>query len=209
MKEIFLSASVPFGERAQKYAPDAIAVQEALNALVATVTPYAKLVFGGHPAVTPFIWRAAKSLETANNVVIYQSNYYRDKVPQEALYFENIEWTRVVNEGNIPSASKSLALMRNEMLSRAKIAAGIFIGGMDGVEEEWELFGKIHRDKPRYPIASTEGAAKLIWKNTPKSMLGSLKIDYQKLNDELCYPALFSEILSELSPRDAWSLKVK
>jgi hypothetical protein len=49
--------------------------------------------------------------------------------------------------------------MRERMIGSQDFAAGVFIGGMDGVEEEYKTFRRIHPDKPVYPIASTGAAA--------------------------------------------------
>jgi hypothetical protein len=44
------------------------------------------------------------------------------------------------------------------MLSQ-RFSVGIFIGGSEGVEEEYHLFRKMHPKTPAFPIASTGGTA--------------------------------------------------
>ena len=48
------------------------------------------------------------------------------------------------------------------MLSN-NFVAGIFIGGMEGVEIEYEMFTKLHPTAITLPIASTGAAAKIIF----------------------------------------------
>ena len=43
------------------------------------------------------------------------------------------------------------------MINSQPFAAGIFIGGMDGLKEEWDLFQQTHPHVPAFPVASTEG----------------------------------------------------
>jgi hypothetical protein len=52
---VFLSASVPDPKRDPKYyrTADVTAIRDAVRALVTIVLPKARLVWGGHPAITP------------------------------------------------------------------------------------------------------------------------------------------------------------
>jgi len=49
--------------------------------------------------------------------------------------------------------------MREEMLSRDDLVAAVFIGGMEGVEAEHELFRKFHPAAKVLPVPSPGGAA--------------------------------------------------
>ena len=49
------------------------------------------------------------------------------------------------------------------MLNDSKFSAGIFIGGMEGVEEEYAMFIEKHPNALVLPIASTGAAAKKIY----------------------------------------------
>ena len=53
--------------------------------------------------------------------------------------------------------------MRRAMLTDQPIRAGVFIGGMEGVEDEYELFRQIHPNLPAYAIASTGAAAHILF----------------------------------------------
>lgn len=54
---VFLSASIPDPARDKRYfgTGDTIAIRDAVIALVSVVLPRTKLVFGGHPAITPLV----------------------------------------------------------------------------------------------------------------------------------------------------------
>lgn len=53
------------------------------------------------------------------------------------------------------------------MFSQTRPIAMVAIGGMEGVEEEFELFDPSHQTWPIYTIPSTGGAAKLITDKYP------------------------------------------
>lgn len=172
---VLLSASVPDRDF-QIYGKEPVAIREAVRAVVAHVTVRGPLVFGGHPAITPLVWQAARSLDVDENVYIYQSEMYRRLIPKEAAYFRRLVWTKAVpkprhNPNDPWDKRASLVEMREQMIiSRhidggvlPKFAAAVFIGGMDGVEDEWKLFVSKYPGTPAYPIASTEGAARRLF----------------------------------------------
>src|SRR5271156_222736 len=92
---VFLSASIPDPKRNKKYisTSDIVAIREAVTALTLIVTPRAKLVFGGHPAISPLVFLAAKSVGGEQNVSIFQSDYFRALAPTESRSFMNLTWT--------------------------------------------------------------------------------------------------------------------
>jgi hypothetical protein len=53
----------------------------------------------------------------------------------------------------------SLREMRRHMLTEWNYTAGVFIGGMEGVEEEYRLLKQLQPQAKLLPIASTGGAA--------------------------------------------------
>ena len=210
----FLSASVPYGERALTYKPDPIAVRDAVRALVATVIRDSVLVFGGHPAITPLIWDAISSIgrdgeasgeksrsaqnngwdyrkpnRFHQNAIIYQSSFFEDAFPKEARYFGNS--MILIDKRETPE--ESLAVMRRKMIGEYAYSAGFFIGGMNGCdEEEWPLFQDMQPGIPTFPIASTEGAARLLWEKCKEKFPESV---WKKLANELRYQTLFRELL--------------
>jgi hypothetical protein len=63
------------------------------------------------------------------------------------------------------------------MLNDYQYQAGVFIGGMEGIEDEFALFRQVHPTAPILPIATTGGAALLIYQHTtglPEDLLSSL-----------------------------------
>ena len=160
----FLSASIPYGDRAIQYIADPLAVREAVRGLVATVIGSSQLVFGGHPAITPFVWEIAKALNAEKNVYIYQSKLFERDFPREVRWFDNLIMTDIDRrEDKSQTKDASLELMRRQMIADHKFFAAFFIGGMNGTEDEWNLFGRTHPGVPRFPVASTEGAAAILW----------------------------------------------
>ncbi len=182
---IFLSASVPEREL-EKYIPDPVAIRDAVRALVAETVRTRLLVFGGHPAISPLVHHAADDLGAVDNVRIYQSEFFRKDIPQVAQQFPHLIWTPAV--GN--DREQSLLEMRTQMIDSQPFAAGIFIGGMDGVEDEWALFTQHYPRLPVFPIASTEGAARLLWKKwqAPRHLK-------DRLAHDLDYRAVFHDLL--------------
>jgi hypothetical protein len=190
LKNIFLSASIPFKERHEKYynTADIIAIRDAVVALTSIVLPQYRLIWGGHPSITPIIYYVLEKLEIniQEHVKIYQSKFYEKIFPIENKSFEDIEITEDL--GDLPS---SLELMRNKMIGDNKYEAAVFIGGMDGVEVEFKMFKKIHPLAIVLPIASTGGASKIIYENNLRE--SNTKND--KLISDYGYMSLFQELL--------------
>ncbi|RZK34289.1 MAG: hypothetical protein EOO61_13845, partial [Hymenobacter sp.] len=159
MKKVFLSASVPDPQRHKRYhrTADVIAIREAVRALATLVLPSATLVWGGHPAITPLIRIIAEglSLSAQPPVVLYQSAFFEGIFPESNSAFETI----VITE-RAQKKEDSLSLMRQQMLTDHIFDAGVFIGGMEGVEEEFSLFKIYQPNVPVLPLATTGGAAK-------------------------------------------------
>ena len=57
MFDVFLSASIPDKDRDPKYyeTADFVAIRDAVIAIATVVVPEYRLVWGGHPAITPLI----------------------------------------------------------------------------------------------------------------------------------------------------------
>lgn len=187
---IFLSASVPDPRRNPQYfdSADVIAIREAVIGLVSVVLPRALLVFGGHPAISPLVLTTARQLGLAARVVIYQSRFFEALIHPSSLGFQHFHWTEKVNDDR----ALSLEHMRREMLGRWPFQAGIFIGGMEGVEEELVLFQTLHPGAPVYPIASTGGAALELFKHGKGPQAADIR---EALMGELAYGALFERLL--------------
>ena len=82
---IFLSASIPLPERDPKYigTADVIAIRDSVLALASVVLPQFRLVWGGHPSITPLIAQVLHHFdkEANNHVTLYQSLHFERYFP--------------------------------------------------------------------------------------------------------------------------------
>jgi len=187
---VFLSASVPEREL-DRFVPDPVAIREAVRALVAETVRDRLLVFGGHPAISPLVEHAAQTLGAMDQVRIYQSEFFRNVIPEVAKKFPHLVWTPAV-PGDLKA---SLTTMREEMIRSSPFAAGIFIGGMDGLFEEWDIFLQEHPGALVLPVASTEGAARLLWMNWTPSAPLPVPDARERLARDVQYRQLFNDLL--------------
>ena len=189
---IFLSASIPLPERHPKYlgTADVVAIRDSIRALVSLIVPDRQLVFGGHPAITPLLRLLVRGM-TANvraHVILYQSRFFESQFPPEVAEFEEVRLVDSVPQ----NLNASLERMRTAMIGDNAFQAGVFIGGMEGVETEYDMFRRLHPGLPAYPIASTGAAARILFdKFTP---------DRHDLLNELTYLSLFRRLLNPLPP---------
>ena len=189
LNKIFLSSSIPYENRDPKYfaSADIIAIRDAVRALATIVIPKAHLVWGGHPAITPLIRYVLSKMGTDVNshVTLYQTSFFKSAFPEENSSFEQIILTPDFGE-----RKKSIEGMRHKMISDNDFSAGIFIGGMEGVLDEYSLFKKIHPGALRLPVASTGAAAKIIYDDMePEKNI--------RLLNEYTYMALFRDLLND------------
>ncbi|MEM8488084.1 MAG: hypothetical protein AAF564_21220 [Bacteroidota bacterium] len=159
MSAIFLSASIPLVGRGNYHeTADPFLIQCAVRELVMAVIRDQQIVWGGHPAITPMIWAICKDLkiEYSKSVVLYQSRFFEGFFPEENKLFRNV----VLVDAVPGEREESLSLMRKEMISHHDLKAAVFIGGMEGVEVEYDLFKHYHPNSKILPVPSTGGAAR-------------------------------------------------
>lgn len=190
IKNIFLSASIPLPERDPQYieTADIIAIRDAVVSLATTVLPHHRIVWGGHPSITPLIYYVMQKLEIniQDHVTVYQSRLFEKYFPEDNNRFNNVVLTDNVENDR----EKSLSLMREKMLSNFKFSAAVFIGGMEGIEIEYKLFKRKHPEALLLPIASTGAAAKVVYDNFfPEEMKN------QRFLKDYGYMALFQKYL--------------
>lgn len=190
---IFLSASVPDPLRAPEYAAtaDSVAITAAVSALIYVTLGRRLLVWGGHPAITPMIWVVAEDVgvEYGRWVRLYQSRHFKDEFPEDNRQFQNVTYTDDVGRDR----ERSLLAMRERMLSDHEFKAAVFIGGMGGVIDEFELFRRCQPNATVVPVVSTGGAARKLAERLPA--LGP------DLSNDLDYVALFHRHL-DISVRE-------
>jgi hypothetical protein len=182
MKEaVFLSASVPDPNRAPEYArsADSVAISAAVTALAYTTLGRRPLVWGGHPAITPMVWVVAESIGVNYGewVTLYQSKFFKDQFPEDNSKFQNVIYTDAV----IGDQDASLRELRKRMFKENTFDTGVFIGGMEGVLQEYKLFRDYQPNAALVPVISTGGAVLELAKSFPE----------RDLVDDFDYVALF------------------
>lgn len=124
---IFLSASVP---HRPAWIADAkpTEVEEAIISLARAIfARKGRLVFGGHPSISPLVASIAGEYFAVNPgrkvrpVIIFQSEYYRGQLPDETwelhrLGWADIVWTPTQLWNGVPDKNLSLAAMRALMI---------------------------------------------------------------------------------------------
>jgi hypothetical protein len=123
------------------------------------------LVFGAHPTISPLVLSVAAELERRDVIEIFQSRFYQDRIPAETMElvergFGVLHWTDVVPGKNPKDDGPSLDLMREAMLGGEALAAGIFIGGMEGIFLESDRLSKRQPSTARLPVTAPGGAAR-------------------------------------------------
>ncbi len=184
---IFLSAGVPDPRRGPYFAAtaDTVAITAAVSALAYVVLGRRRLVWGGHPAITPMILVMSEgmSIDYAQWVTLYQSEYFEDEFPEDNKRFKNVVFTKKYSNDR----EASLKLMRERMFKENEFKAAVFIGGMGGVIAECEMFSQLQPHAKIIPVTSTGGASLDV-----AAKLGEVPTDFQNERD---YVALFHQHL--------------
>lgn len=160
MKEaVFLAAGVPDPKRGPSYAAtaDTVAITAAVSALIHVVLGRRLLVWGGQPGITPMILEVAEAMgvDYGQWVRLYQSNFFEDVFPEDNARFSNVTFTNAIGEDR----ELSLMHMRQRMFAEVRYGSAVFIGGMGGLVDEYELFRKQQPEAKVVPVISTGGAA--------------------------------------------------
>ena len=159
MNAIFLSASVPVMGRGNYYeTADPFLIQSAVREFVTVALGRRLIVWGGHPAITPMVWAVCQDLgiNYSKAVVLYQSTFFKDMFPEENRRFGNVEYV-----DSVPGDREaSLLRLREVMLSRGDLTTAVFIGGMEGVAAEYDLFKGFHPDATILTVPAAGGAAR-------------------------------------------------
>lgn len=191
IKNIFLSASVPLPNRDPKYieTADIIAIRDAVIALTMVALPHHRIIWGGHPSITPLIYYVMQklNLNIQEHVKLYQTLWFEDKFPADNNKFENIVFTEKQND--IPS---SVELMRERMFSENDFDVAVFIGGMKGIEDEYKMFVEYHPNALLLPVASTGAATKIVY-----DTLLDEKYKNKRLEKDYGYMSLFQKLLMD------------
>jgi hypothetical protein len=154
-----------------------------------------RLVFGAHPAISPMVLEAARKLNVApDSILIFQSVIFEQVLPQSTL--DLADWSKghlfltpERGAGTPERRKQSLTEMRTLMTKATGLCGAVFIGGMEGTEEEASIFETENGQLPRYAIASTGSAALEMFTREPQGFSGNLKQqDWKALSD---YPTSY------------------
>ena len=162
-----------------------------MSALLYVVLGRRPLVWGGHPAITPMVWAVAEGLDLDYGawVTLYQSRYFKEEFPEDNDRFGNVTFTDAV----AGRRGESLLHMRERMFGDRAFAAAVFVGGMDGVLEEFEMFRRMQPQAAVIPVLSTGGAALALGARLPPPA--------RDLSDDLDYVALMHRYLA-VTPKE-------
>lgn len=189
LNKVFLSASIPYPDRDKKFyhTADIVSIRDAVRALATVVIPKAHLIWGGHPSITPLIRFVMDrmNIDLKKHITLYQSLFFEEYFPPDNFAFENIVLTEKRN-----NRDESLVLMRSKLINENDFKVGIFIGGMEGINDEYLMFKERHPNALVLPIASTGAAANILYENQPQAFDIRLKNDY-------AYMALFRDLLND------------
>jgi hypothetical protein len=159
MNAIFLSASVPVVGRGTYFeTADPFLIQLAVREFMTLALGRRRIIWGGHPAITPMVWAVCEDLGVnyTDAVVLYQSRFFEELFPEENKYFANVTFVDAV-EGD---REASLLAMRRAMLSRSDLEGAVFIGGMEGILAEHALLQELHPSVKVFAVPSPGGAAR-------------------------------------------------
>ncbi|RWF17883.1 MAG: hypothetical protein EOS64_22280 [Mesorhizobium sp.] len=186
-ESIFLSAGVPDPRRGPEFAAtaDTVAITAAVSALAYVALGRRRIIWGGHPAITPmiFVMCEGMNIDYAEWVTLYQSEFFKDEFPEDNERFRNVVFTERLNNDR----EASLKLMRQRMFNEHEFKAAVFIGGMGGIIAEYEMFRRLQPRAKVIPVTSTGGASLEV-----AAKLGEVPPDFRDQRD---YVALFHEHL--------------
>ena len=183
---IFLSASVPSKGREFFGTENVFAIREAIIAFTTVCVQYGiRFYFGGHPAITPLVWQVAIQNETKDMslIDIYQSKIFGVDIPKEVNSFHHVHFTDAVDE----NIQKSVQAMREQMFRDNPTDCAVFIGGMNGILEEYNMLKGMYPDAAYYAFASTGGASVDLYKQ--------IGLHNEMLLHSYAYSSVFQELL--------------
>lgn len=138
MKTVFLSASFPEASRENESGPSypSDIAAAAAATIEAVLRAKARLLFGGHPTISPIVLNIASMLHAGPQVTVYQSEYFRPQLTQEVQRLVETEGASMIFTPAGDDRRSSLEVLRREMLAEP-IDVAFFIGGMSGIGDEF------------------------------------------------------------------------
>lgn len=172
---VFLAASVPYRKKLDPETPEARILAEDIATARPTrirdavvditralfVAGYG-ITFGAHPAISPLVLQVARETNSGADplVAIWQSAWFEGSIPTSTL--ELAAWDRglLLLTAKASTDRESLEDMRRSMLTTGDIVGAFFVGGMQGVWDEAQLFAAARPDRPMFALGSTGAAAR-------------------------------------------------
>jgi hypothetical protein len=198
---VFISASIPDPARWRGHF-DALAITDAVVSVArAVLASGGRLVTAAHPTIAPLLLYVAAEQPPSPEplVVIYQSEVFEAIWPPATHRFEDQRVGAVIRTptvGDEPPdpryAPRSLALMRQRLLTEEPLIAAIFIGGMNGIPLEHALFKETHPAAPTYALAQPGGEAKALVHASPSVL-------HDILATENVYPTVARAIVADIA----------
>lgn len=126
------------------------------------------VVYGGHPSVTPLIYKSVIDLasDRSGRIELHQGRYWlnRRDLPNEALdrrVFDDVHW-----HGCGEDPERDLLTLRGAMIA-GELDAAVFaggatecpVGGVPGIIDEYQRFRSAHSQRPVFVLGLGEGAA--------------------------------------------------
>jgi hypothetical protein len=176
-RHVFLSTGIP----RQDWPDPALQRHEIVEAVMATARAVlgagARLLFGGHPLITPLVFTVAQEelgrRSISGGIDLFQSEFFSDTLPEDVWGFREAPWATVhdipatsaaTEDTDVVVADKrrvALQQLREAMLGAVETFAGaVFIGGEGGIPVEYEMIRRRGPDIPCYPIGRPGGAAR-------------------------------------------------
>lgn len=204
-RSVFLSASIPTRERWDGEFNAREITDAVVAASRAVLTAGGVLVTAAHPTIAPLLLYVAGEFPPRASgeasVITYQSSVFERVMPEATVRFRDLgigefRLTPAVlgDKAEFPLRNRSLLVMREQMFAETKPIAAIFVGGMQGIREEYELLDSVSPTPIRYPVGRPGGEAARL----PQTVDGELAA---LLTSGDVYPTIFRAVLDDLVAR--------
>lgn len=196
-RSVLLCSSFPSGERGEAVSPfDVNAIADVVTALTSVIlSANGRIVFRGHPTITPLILLIASTKNKYGLVDVFQSEWFTNQITPETRRLEELGYGKIHWIKQEQSLANSLTTLRKAMLKESNPLCAIFVGGMDGLYEEYKLFREEYPKRPCIPIKGPGGAASRL---EPVGMSRELQV----LLTSLRYPYLSHAVLDFLGKQE-------
>jgi hypothetical protein len=157
------------------------------------------VVTAAHPTIAPLLLYVAAELPSkhAGRVTIYQSDLFDSVLPAATRRFEEEGIGALIRTpaapGEEPAPGRwdnSLLRMRIQMFEETVPAAAAFVGGMQGIADEFALFSEMHPNAPTYPLAGPGGEA--------RRLVEEIEPRLPELVTGRVYPTVWNHVLDDL-----------